>query len=400
MYAKTGAYKNLNFIKMNRLKTSTNLRLMVICLVAFSLVSASCTSLQEAGSMASDDLYTTPNLRNTVSTNKKVVTTEDWSSPNRIQNNASTQENNTNNQANASADNEEYQDYQNYQDDRYLRLKVANRNRWSSIDDWGYWNDPRFNNAFYPSYLGWNSWYTGYYGASWYYPFGPSYTMGWGGYNPYSSFGGYGMGWGFNNFGYDPFGYGGFGYGGFGYGGYGFGYGGWNPYFVGLWNPYRPYYHGGNFNPGYGNRGNGDNRQQQIATRSMQNSAVGLGAYRNNRGYNNSNNAINNNNNNVNLRNTVNPNANSNFGSLIKRVVTNNANVNNSNGGNGGGNGYDRPARYFSNNNNNSGSTQNRANYSAPAQSNNSSNSGGRSGGFNSSGTSTSAPRPSRGQNP
>ncbi|MCX6211586.1 MAG: hypothetical protein NT104_03370 [Bacteroidetes bacterium] len=381
---------------MNRLKTSTNLRLMVICLVAFSLVSASCTSLQEAGSMASDDLYTTPNLRNTVSTNKKVVTTEDWSSPNRIQNNASTQENNTNNQANASADNEEYQDYQNYQDDRYLRLKVANRNRWSSIDDWGYWNDPRFNNAFYPSYLGWNSWYTGYYGASWYYPFGPSYTMGWGGYNPYSSFGGYGMGWGFNNFGYDPFGYGGFGYGGFGYGGYGFGYGGWNPYFVGLWNPYRPYYHGGNFNPGYGNRGNGDNRQQQIATRSMQNSAVGLGAYRNNRGYNNSNNAINNNNNNVNLRNTVNPNANSNFGSLIKRVVTNNANVNNSNGGNG----YDRPARYFSNNNNNSGSTQNRANYSAPAQSNNSSNSGGRSGGFNSSGTSTSAPRPSRGQNP
>jgi len=389
---------------MNSIKTNTNLRLIAICLVGFSLVGASCTSLQEAGSMASDDLYTTPNTRNTVSTNKKVVTTEDWGATNRVQRKGSIQENNSNNQAIETAENEEYQDYQNYQDDRYLRLKVANRNRWSSIDDWGYWNDPRFNNAFYPSYMGWNSWYTGYYGASWYHPFGPSYTMGWGGYNPYSSFGGYGMGWGFNDFGfgYDPFGYGSFGYGGFGYGGYGgFGYGGWNPYFVGLWNPYRSYYHGGYFNPG-NNGGNHGNMQQQIATRSMQNSAVGLGAYRNNRGYNNSNNAINNNNNNINLRNTVNPNANDNFGSLIKRVVTNNANVNNSNGGNGG-NGYDRPARYFSNNNsnnNNSGNTQNRATYSAPAQSNNSSNSGGRSGGFNSSGTSTSAPRPSRGQNP
>jgi hypothetical protein len=405
MYAKSGAYKNLNSTKMNMLKTNTNLRLIAICLVTFSLVGSSCTSLQEASSIASDDLYSTPNQRTTIASNKRVVTTEDWSTPNSVQNNASAQQNKNNNQSIAGADNEEYQDYQNYQDDRYLRLKVANRNRWSSIDDWGYWNDPRFNNAFYPSYVGWNSWYTGYYGASWYYPFGPSYTLGWGGYNPYSSFGGYGMGWGFNDFGfgYDPFGYGGFGYGGFGYGGYGFGYGGWNPYFVGLRNPYRPYYHGGNFNSGYGNLGYGGDRQQQIATRSMQNSAVGLGAYRNNRGYNNSNNAINNNNNN-NLRNTVNPNVNSNFGSLIKRVVTNNANVNNNSGGNNGngGSSYDRPARYFSNNNN-SGNSQNRANYSAPTQSTNSFNSinsGGRSGGFNSSGSSTSAPRPSRGQNP
>ena len=379
---------------MNSIKTNTNLRLIAICLVTFSLVGSSCTSLQEASSMASDDLYNTPSVRSTVSTNKRMVTTEDWGTPNRVQSNGTTQQNNSNNQAIATADNEEYQDYQNYQDDRYLRLKVANRNRWSSIDDWGYWNDPRFNNAFYPSYIGWNSWYTGYYGASWYYPFGPSYTMGWGGYNPYSSFGGYGMGWGFNDFGfgYDPFGYGGFGYGGFGYGGYGFGYGGWNPYFVGLRNPYRPHHHGGNFYPG-------GNLQQPIATRSMQNSAVGLGAYRNNRGFNNSNN-VSNNNNNINLRNTVNPTANNNFGSLVKRVVTNNANVNNSNNGNGG-NGYDRPARYFSNNN--SGNSQSRSNYSAPAQSTNSfnnSNSGGRSGGFSSSATSTSAPRPSRGQNP
>ena len=386
---------------MNSIKTNTNLRLIAICLVTFSLVGTSCTSLQQAVSMASDDLYTTPAIRNTVPNNKRVLTTEDWGTPNRVQSNGTTQQNNSNSQAIASADNEEYQDYQNYQDDRYLRLKVANRNRWSSIDDWGYWNDPRFNNAFYPSYIGWNSWYTGYYGASWYHPFGPSYTMGWGGYSPYSSFGGYGMGWGFNDFGfgYDPFGYGGFGYGGFGYGGYGFGYGGWNPYFVGLRNPYRPYHHGGNFNQGNGYGGNGGNMQQNIANRSMQNSAVGLGAYRNNRGYNNSNNEINNNNN-INLRNTAIPNSTNNFGSLIKRVVTNNANVNNSNGGNGG-NGYDRPARYYSNNNNN-GNTQSRATYSAPTQNTNSSNSssGGRSGGFSSSATSTSAPRPSRGQNP
>jgi hypothetical protein len=82
------------------------------------------------------------------------MSTENWGTPNKVQNYNSNQQNNNTNQNYAnnsqgvSADSEEYQDYQSYQDDRYLRLKVANRNRWSTIDDWGYWNDPRFNNAF------------------------------------------------------------------------------------------------------------------------------------------------------------------------------------------------------------------------------------------------------------
>jgi len=42
---------------------------------------------------------------------------------------------------------EEYQEYTGSQDDAYLRRKVANRNRWSSIDDFSYWNDCRYSFA-------------------------------------------------------------------------------------------------------------------------------------------------------------------------------------------------------------------------------------------------------------
>jgi|DEB19_MinimDraft_3_1074340.scaffolds.fasta_scaffold27660_2 hypothetical protein len=190
---------------MNTLKTTTNLRLFALGIVMLSFLISSCTSLQQTTTIATDDLYYAPN--------KKVDET----------------------QAVAANEEDGYQDYQNYQDDRYLRMKVANRNRWSVIDDWGYWNDPRFNFGYYPSYMGWNSWYTGYYGASWFSPFGPSFALGWGGYYPYSSFG-YGLGWG--GF-YDDFA---FGYGGYGFG-YGLGYGyGWNPYYMGYWNPYGYYY--------------------------------------------------------------------------------------------------------------------------------------------------------------
>jgi alkanesulfonate monooxygenase SsuD/methylene tetrahydromethanopterin reductase-like flavin-dependent oxidoreductase (luciferase family) len=40
---------------------------------------------------------------------------------------------------------EEYQEYVSSQDDRYLRMKVANRNRWSSLDDFDYWHDSRYD---------------------------------------------------------------------------------------------------------------------------------------------------------------------------------------------------------------------------------------------------------------
>jgi hypothetical protein len=48
-----------------------------------------------------------------------------------------------------SRDDQEYQEYISSQDDAYLRRKVTNRNRWSTIDDFSYWNDCRYN--FFPS---------------------------------------------------------------------------------------------------------------------------------------------------------------------------------------------------------------------------------------------------------
>ena len=40
-----------------------------------------------------------------------------------------------------------YLDYAN-SEDRYLRMKVANYNRWSSLDDYGYWYDTRYDNSY------------------------------------------------------------------------------------------------------------------------------------------------------------------------------------------------------------------------------------------------------------
>ncbi len=140
---------------MNTKNTTPNFKLLAVGIVAISFFVTSCTSLQQTTTVATDDLYYTPSKPA-----EQVV---------------------------AQADEETYQDYQNYQDDRYLRLKVANRNRWSSIDDFGYWNNPGFNMGFGMGYGGWG--------------------------------GGFG-GWG----------------GGFG------GYGGWNPYYASMWNPYGNYY--------------------------------------------------------------------------------------------------------------------------------------------------------------
>ena len=309
---------------MKTQKTNTYLRLIAIGIVAFSFFGTSCTSLQQSTAVATDDLYYTPN--------KKVVSAERLAAIEK--------------EENGMAPEEEDQEYQNYQDDRFLRLKVANRNRWSAIDDFGYWNNPRFNMGF---------------------------GLGWGG-----GFGGWG-GWG--GWGFDPFWGGGFGGWGGGFGGWG----GWNPYFAGYWNPYMPIYYGGVFV----NNG-GRPFQSPSAVRSSPSS---INAYRNNRGYNNTNNSVNTTTGNT--RYTSNPTLNSNFGNLMKRVVTNNSNTNYANS-------YDRPARYFSNNNNYNGGNQNQTNSTnnsnnrASFQSNGNSNAGGRSGGFNSAGSSAGSPRASR----
>jgi hypothetical protein len=373
MYAKLRAYKNLNYFNMNTRITSSPLKLMLAGMVLISCIGTSCTSLQQTTVTATDDLYYTPS---TEAASKQTARTNNARPNDQIQ-----------------SDNEqEYQDYQSYPDDRYLRLKVANRNRWDAIDDFGYWNDPRFNFAYYPSYLGWNSWYSGFYGASWFNPFGMNMGFGWGGYHPFmNSY--YSLGWGFDDWGFAGLGWGGLGWGGWGYGGFGwggFGFGGWNPYYAGLWNPYG-YYYGGLYGGGFVG-GIPARRIHYQSPRATQNSEPGLAAYRRNSSagnFNNTTNTIS-----GNTRYTGNSNLNNNFGSLIKRVVTNNANVNYANS-------WDRPSRSFSNNNQfKTTSTNSNSNNSSYTPSiNSSSNTGGRSGGFNSSGSSTGGGRAPRSNN-
>jgi len=94
-------------------------------------------------------------------------------------------------------------------DDKYLRMKAANRNRWEAIDDYSYWNDSRYDYSTSSPYLsltygspyyGYGNYYgnsySGYYGSS-YYSY-PQYSNYWG-YNNYNS-NGYGYGCsGWNN---------------------------------------------------------------------------------------------------------------------------------------------------------------------------------------------------------
>lgn len=52
---------------------------------------------------------------------------------------------------------ERYEEYISSQDDRYLRMKVANRSRWTSIDDYDYWYDSRYDFGNYSYRSGWNN---------------------------------------------------------------------------------------------------------------------------------------------------------------------------------------------------------------------------------------------------
>lgn len=71
---------------------------------------------------------------------------------------------------------EQYDQYISSADDRYLRMKVANYNRWSSLDDYSYWYDSRYDfcpttYSAYNPYTGYGSWNAGYsfgYGRSYY----------------------------------------------------------------------------------------------------------------------------------------------------------------------------------------------------------------------------------------
>lgn len=82
-----------------------------------------------------------------------------------------------------------YEEYISSQDDRYLRMKVANRNRWGNLDDFDYWYDSRFDFNRTNPYTSWNPYYS--YNNPYY--FGNyAYTRPYFGWN-------YGIGYGWNS---------------------------------------------------------------------------------------------------------------------------------------------------------------------------------------------------------
>jgi hypothetical protein len=87
---------------------------------------------------------------------------------------------------------ERYEEYISSQDDRYLRMKVANRNRWSAIDDFNYWYDSRYDFGRYQGFGNWNSIYA--WNNPWNNPWNPSFNYGLWRMQP-----GLGFGWGWNN---------------------------------------------------------------------------------------------------------------------------------------------------------------------------------------------------------
>jgi hypothetical protein len=127
-------------------------KVLCITLIAASLLTG-CSAVYQSG-QTPDDLYFSPG--------KEVSSSEV-----RKQNN----------------DEERYQQNVSTIDDRYLRMKVTNRSQWSSIDDYSYWNDMRYNFGPSYSYNGFNN----YYG----HPYLNNPWNGWG----YGGWGGSSIGW-------------------------------------------------------------------------------------------------------------------------------------------------------------------------------------------------------------
>lgn len=135
-------------------------RILLLSAISMGLLS-SCTTAFKAG-QTPDDVYFSPGKEVAASERKERVEREEEA---------------------------QYQEYVSSLDDRYLRMKVANRSRWSSIDNFDYWYDSRYDfncynytgiNA-YNSYRNWNpnwNWSLGY-GYRSYYPGwnSPIYTL-------------------------------------------------------------------------------------------------------------------------------------------------------------------------------------------------------------------------------
>ena len=233
---------------------------------------------------------------------------------------------------------ERYQEYVSTMDDRYLRMRVANRDRWSRIDNFSYWNDMRYDHFAmnFNSFYNFNPWLMD--------PF--MFNA-----NPWNI--GLGFRPGFNAWNNCVFGWGG-----------GFNNGwrnGWNSGWGGGWNMNNPFFTLVNFaNP--------------KAAPPAYSSGANLNAFRN-RTFNNSNNAKGN----WYAPGGANGSSN-NFSNLVKRVFSNSGN-----NSNGASNSYDRSIRTFSGNSPSSSSV--------PATS---SSAGGASGGFKSTGSSASSGRGGR----
>ena len=142
-------------------------------------------------------------------------------------------------------------------------MKTRDRQRWSSIDDYAYWNDTRFVPSF-----GYN-----YYRNNWYNPYvwnDPYASLGF--YNPYRFYSGVIIGVNFGN--YAP--YSGYGYGG----GYGSGLYADNPYYSKRPTKYysnvnRPNLNGYS-NRNYNNRNNVGNGRSGIAAPSRRSSSTSI----------------------------------------------------------------------------------------------------------------------------
>lgn len=257
----------------------------IITAIALATLLTSCSSLYKATSTPDDVYYSpAPAVRNTDGT----VAANDGSD----------------------IGYDRYDNYQRSTEDQYLRMKVQNNTRWSTIDDYDYWQDSRYDfgyscNASRFALM-----------SSFYNPYG--YGM-YGGWNPLYGFTG------------------GFGYGYYGFGG---GYGGWSsPYqTVVLYKNPKTYF------------GTGGSKSSLTAYRNVQHSNSN---YYKNQGYNNYNNPRG-------------------YNSYSTRDNTYYNSRNNSNNNN-----TYQPARSFSN-------------------SSSSSSAGGHSGGFNSTGSSAPASRPTR----
>jgi hypothetical protein len=137
----------------------------LITAIALATVLTSCSSLYKATSTP-DDVYYSP-------------------AP------AAQVNNNGNSNSGSDVGYDTYENYQNSNDDNYLRMKVTNNALWSTIDDYSYWQDSRYDFGFSCNssrYALLNSFYNPY-----------SFGM-YSAWNPLYGFG-YGYGYGYYGFG-------------------------------------------------------------------------------------------------------------------------------------------------------------------------------------------------------